>query len=312
MPRNGYTFVLLTGDTPRGRQFHVTDLEFRGALLGGLLTVLALAYLGYHFLVFQVDYSELAQLRETVQAQEEMAAQLQTLAQELTRLQSFDTQIRRLAGMEAGPAAQGAPPLAVGGGTLELAKALKEGEQAEQAQRLGRLYQDLERLEREIALRAESLQTVTEYLTKQKDRLAATPALWPTEGYVTSRFGPRTSPFTGQPQQHTGVDIAAPPGTPIRAPADGVVTFVGTLPGYGHALVLTHGYGFKTFYGHNQRNQVAKGQTVKRGQVIALVGNTGYSTGAHLHYEVLLNDQPHDPLKYVVDEVQRAQALRGR
>jgi len=305
MPRNGYTFVLLTGDTPRGRQFHVTDLEFRGALLGGLLTVLALAYLGYHFLVFQVDYSELAQLRETVQAQEEMAAQLQTLAQELTRLRSFDTQIRRLAGMEAGPAAQGGSTLAVGGGTLELAKALKEGEQAEQAQRLGRLYQDLERLEREIALRAESLQTVTEYLTKQKDRLAATPALWPTEGYVTSRFGPRTSPFTGQPQQHTGIDIAAPPGTPIRAPADGIVTFAGTLPGYGHALVLTHGFGFKTFYGHNQRNQVSKGQTVKRGQVIALVGNTGYSTGAHLHYEVLLNDQPHDPLKYVVDEGQR-------
>ena len=312
MARNGYTFVLLTGDTPRGRQFHVTDLEFRGALLGGLLTVLALAYLGYHFLVFQVDYTELAHLRETVQAQEEMAAQLQTLAQELTRLRSFDTQIRRLAGMEAGPAAQGASPLAVGGGTLELAKALKEGEQASQAQLLGRLYQDLEQLEREIALRAESLQAVTEYLSRQKDRLVATPALWPTEGYVSSRFGPRTSPFTGQPQHHTGIDIAAPPGTPIRAPADGVVTFAGTLPGYGHALVLTHGYGFKTFYGHNQRNQVSKGQTVKRGQVIALVGNTGYSTGAHLHYEVLLNDQPHDPLKYVVDEVQRAQALRGR
>jgi murein DD-endopeptidase MepM/ murein hydrolase activator NlpD len=312
MARNGYTLVLLTGDTPRGRQFHLTDPGFRGALLGGLLTVLALGYLGYHFLVFQVDYSELAHLRETVQTQQEMAAQLQTLAQELTRLRSFDTQIRRLAGMEAGPAAQGAPPRAVGGGTLELAKALKEGEQASQAQLLGRLYQDLEQLEREIALRAESLQAVTEYLSRQKDRLVATPALWPTEGYVSSRFGPRTSPFTGQPQQHTGVDIAAPPGTPIRAPADGVVTFAGTLPGYGHALVLTHGYGFKTFYGHNQRNQVSKGQTVKRGQVIAFVGNTGYSTGAHLHYEVLLNDQPHDPLKYVVDEGQRAQALRGR
>jgi murein DD-endopeptidase MepM/ murein hydrolase activator NlpD len=307
MTRNGYTLVLLTGNTPRGRQFHVSEFGFRGALLGGLLTLLTLGYLGYHFLVFQVDYSELVQLRETVQAQEEMAAQLETLAQELNRLRSFDTQIRRLAGMETGPAAPGTAPVAVGGGTLELAKALKEGEQASQAQLLGRLYQDLERLEREMALRSESLQVVTEYLTKQKDRLIATPALWPVEGHVTSKFGPRTSPFTGQPQQHTGIDIAAPPGTPIRAPADGIVTFAGTLPGYGHVVVLTHGYGFKTFYGHNQRNQVSKGQTVKRGQVIALVGNTGYSTGAHLHYEVLLNDQPHDPLKYVVDEVQRSE-----
>ena len=153
---------------------------------------------------------------------------------------------------------------------------------------------------------------MTEYLTKQKDRLIATPALWPTEGHVTSPFGPRTSPFTGQPHHHTGVDIAAPPGTPIRAPADGIVTFAGTLPGYGHALVLTHGFGFKTFYGHNQRNQVSKGQTVKRGQVIALVGNTGYSTGAHLHYEVLLNDQPQNPLKYIVDEGQRANVIRGQ
>ncbi len=304
--------LLLADDTGRRIRLRLSRQALYSILLGGLLTLLALGYLGYHFLVFQVDYSELAQLRETVQAQEEMAAQLQSLTQELTRLQSFDTQIRRLAGMETGPVTPGGSPRAVGGGTLELAKALREGEQAEQARHLARLYQDLERLERELALRAESLQAVTEYLTKQKDRLAATPALWPTEGYVSSRFGPRTSPFTGQHQQHTGIDIAAPPGTPIRAPADGVVTFAGTLPGYGHAVVLTHGFGFKTFYGHNQRNQVSKGQTVKRGQVIAFVGNSGYSTGSHLHYEVLLNDQPHDPLKYIVDEVQRAQALRGR
>jgi murein DD-endopeptidase MepM/ murein hydrolase activator NlpD len=304
--------LLLADDSGRRLRLQLSRQKLHCVLLIALLTLLALGYLGYHFLVFQVDYRELAELRETVQAQEEMATQLQTLAEELNRLRSFDTQIRRLAGMEAGPAGPGAPPLAVGGGTLELTKALREGEQASQAQLLARLYQDLERLEREMALRAESLQAVTEYLTKQKDRLAATPTLWPTEGYVTSRFGPRTSPFTGQPQHHTGVDIAAPPGTPIRAAADGIVTFAGTLPGYGNAVVLTHGFGFKTFYGHNQRNQVSKGQTIKRGQVIAFVGNTGYSTGAHLHYEVLLNDQPHDPLKYAVDEGRRAQALRGR
>jgi len=299
------TILFLTDATTSPRQVRLSQRALGGVLVGGVLTLLVLGYIGIHFLTVEVDYLELIRLRHAVQAQQEMAQQLETLSQEMTRLRTFDTQIRRLAGMQAGPAA-GAPTLAVGGGTLELAKALKEGEQAEQVLLLARLYQDLERLEREIALRAESLQAVTEYLMKQKDRLTATPALWPTEGHVTSPFGPRTSPFTGQPQQHTGVDIAAPPGTPIRAPADGIVTFAGTLPGYGHALVLTHGFGFKTFYGHNQRNQVSKGQTVKRGQVIALVGNTGYSTGAHLHYEVLLNDQPHDPLKYIADEGERA------
>ena len=305
------TILFLTDATTSPRQVRLSQRALGGVLVGGVLTLLVLGYIGIHFLTVEVDYLELIRLRHAVQAQQEMAQQLETLSQEMTRLRTFDTQIRRLAGMQAGPAA-GAPTLAVGGGTLELAKALKEGEQAEQVLLLARLYQDLERLEREIALRAESLQAVTEYLMKQKDRLTATPALWPTEGHVTSPFGPRTSPFTGQPQHHTGVDIAAPPGTPVRAPADGVVTFVGTLPGYGHALVLTHGFGFKTFYGHNQRNQVIKGQTVKRGQVIALVGNTGYSTGAHLHYEVLLNDQPHNPLKYIVDEGQRANVIRGQ
>ena len=305
------TILFLTDATTSPRQVRLSQRALGGVLVGGVLTLLVLGYFGIHFLTVEVDYLELIRLRHAVQAQQEMAQQLETLSQEMTRLRTFDTQIRRLAGMQAGPAA-GAPTLAVGGGTLELAKALKEGEQAEQVLLLARLYQDLERLEREIALRAESLQAVTEYLTKQKDRLIATPALWPTEGHVTSPFGPRTSPFTGQPQQHTGVDIAAPPGTPIRAPADGIVTFAGTLPGYGHALVLTHGFGFKTFYGHNQRNQVIKGQTVKRGQIIALVGNTGYSTGAHLHYEVLLNDQPHNPLKYIVDEGQRANVIRGQ
>jgi murein DD-endopeptidase MepM/ murein hydrolase activator NlpD len=270
-----------------------------------------MGYLTYHYLAFQVDFKELTHLRQSVQAQQTMAAQLDTLAQEITRLRTFDTQIRRLAGMTAPPAAEPSP-LGVGGGTLELNKALQAGEAAEQQQLLERLYQDLERLEREMALRAESLQAVTDFLTKQKDRLAATPVLWPTEGYVSSRFGPRASPFTGQPQRHTGIDLAAPPGTPIRAPADGVVTFAGTLPGYGRAIVLTHGFGFKTFYGHNQQNTVQKGQQVKRGQVIGTVGNSGYSTGAHLHYEVLLNDTPVDPLKYIVDEERRASAIRGR
>jgi murein DD-endopeptidase MepM/ murein hydrolase activator NlpD len=306
------TILFLTDATTCPRQVRLSQRALGWILAGGGLALLVLGYFGIHFLTIEVDYLELIRLRHAVQAQQEMAEQLETLSQEMNRLRSFDTQIRRLAGMQTPPGAEGKNTWAVGGGTLELAKALKTGEQAEQVLLLARLYQDLERLEREIALRAESLQAVTEYLTKQKDRLIATPALWPTEGHVTSPFGSRTSPFTGQPQHHTGVDIAAPMGAPIRAPADGIVTFAGTLPGYGHALVLTHGFGFKTFYGHNQRNQVSKGQTVKRGQVIALVGNSGYSTGAHLHYEVLLNDQPQNPLKYIVDEGQRANVIRGQ
>jgi murein DD-endopeptidase MepM/ murein hydrolase activator NlpD len=306
------TILFLTDATTCPRQVQLSQRALNSILLGGTLALLVLGYFGYHFLTVELDYLELIRLRHAVQAQQEMAAQVETLTHEVDRLRTFDSQIRRLAGMESGPKGQGSGTLAVGGGTLELAKALKAEEQAEQGQRLIQLYRDLERLEREIVLRGDSLQAVTEYLTRQKDRLAAAPSLWPTEGHVTSRFGPRTSPFTGQLQHHTGIDIAAPSGTPIRAPADGIVTFAGSLPGYGHAVVLTHGFGFKTFYGHNQRNHVSKGQEVKRGQVIALVGSSGYSTGSHLHYEVLLNENPQDPFKYIIDEGRRANVIRGQ
>jgi len=306
-----FTILVLTDGTTRPHQIRVALRTLGIVLAGVVLLTLLLTFVGYRALTREVDYQEFASLRAAVQAQHGMAAQLETLQQELSRLRTFDTQIRRLAGLDTAPRGSGST-LAVGGGTLELSKALQGSEEAETSALLHRLVQDLERLEREMALRAESLQAVEEYLTKQKDRLAATPSLWPTEGFVSSRFGPRTSPFTGQPQHHTGVDIAAPPGTPVRAPAAGVVTFAGPLPGYGNVLVLTHGFGFKTFYGHNQRNVVGKGQAVTRGQQIATVGNTGYSTGAHLHYEVLLNDTPHDPLKYIVDEERRATVIRGQ
>jgi murein DD-endopeptidase MepM/ murein hydrolase activator NlpD len=260
-------------------------------------------------LTVQLDVAEHARLRETVKAQRRVATRLETLAQEVTRLRTFDHQIRRLAGME-----EVQSLMAMGGGTLVLGKALAAGEQAEYEQLVERLYQDLQRLEREVALRAESLEAVTTYLTQQKNRLAATPSIWPTqdEGYVSSSYGHRASPFTGRRQMHTGIDIAAPRGTSILAAADGVVTFSGRMAGYGRVIVVTHGFGFKTFYGHNQKNKVRKGERVKRGQVIGTVGNSGYSTGSHLHYEVLVKDRTINPLKYIVDEGRQARARQKK
>jgi len=129
---------------------------------------------------------------------------------------------------------------------------------------------------------------------------------------VSSSYGHRASPFTGRRQMHTGIDIAAPRGTSILAAADGVVTFSGRMAGYGRVIVVTHGFGFKTFYGHNQKNKVRKGERVKRGQVIGTVGNSGYSTGSHLHYEVLVKDRTINPLKYIVDEGRQARARQKK
>lgn len=139
-------------------------------------------------------------------------------------------------------------------------------------------------------------------LSERTSLLSATPSIKPVRGWFTSKFGYRVSPFTNRPVMHNGLDIAANPGAPIYAPADGVVSFAGYDPGYGKLVSIDHGYGVITRYGHTSNIFVEVGQKVKRRDVIAAVGNTGRSTGPHLHYEVRVNSVPVDPQNYVLDE----------
>jgi murein DD-endopeptidase MepM/ murein hydrolase activator NlpD len=106
-------------------------------------------------------------------------------------------------------------------------------------------------------------------------------------------------PFSGESANHTGVDISAPAGSKVEAAADGIVLHASPDAGYGNEIVLDHGYGFTTMYGHLSKMYVVVGQEVKRGQVIGMVGMTGKATGPHLHYEVLIHDNPVNPAKYL-------------
>jgi murein DD-endopeptidase MepM/ murein hydrolase activator NlpD len=144
-----------------------------------------------------------------------------------------------------------------------------------------------------------SFNEISTYLNKQRSILAATPSIWPIKGWITSGFGKRASPLTGEPGRHYGVDIANEVGSPIRATADGMVVYAGWETGYGRVVVIEHGYGFSTRYGHCSVIDVKVGDEVKRGQVISYVGSTGRSTGSHLHYEVRLHGVPVDPEKYL-------------
>ena len=130
-------------------------------------------------------------------------------------------------------------------------------------------------------------------------RLAAAPTLWPVEGRVTGSFGERVDPFNGEGAFHTGVDISTNYGQAVIAPADGVVVFVGDSGGYGRLVILDHGHGISTRYGHLASYPVVVGQIVRRGAVIGYVGQSGRSTGPHLHYEVRIQDVPVNPHKYL-------------
>src|SRR5580704_15809937 len=130
-------------------------------------------------------------------------------------------------------------------------------------------------------------------------RANSAPNLWPVEGQVTGSFGERIDPFNGEGAFHSGVDIGSSYGSPIIAPADGVVTFSDILGGYGKAIMIDHGNGISTRYGHLSGYAVTAGQRVHRGDVIGYVGESGRSTGPHLHYEVRINDTPVNPYKYL-------------
>ena len=145
------------------------------------------------------------------------------------------------------------------------------------------------------------LQQIISRLSQQKTLLASIPSLAPVDGWVTSSFGQRSSPFTGEPTIHKGIDVAAPVGTPVYAPADGVVIFSGKRNGFGNFVMIAHGYGIATGYGHNAQNLVSPGQVIRRGDQIATVGQSGRSTGPHLHYEVAVNGQVIDPKKFILN-----------
>jgi murein DD-endopeptidase MepM/ murein hydrolase activator NlpD len=149
--------------------------------------------------------------------------------------------------------------------------------------------------------RAESLEGLLGQLDNKRQRLVSSPSIWPSKGWLTSRFGSRVSPFTGRRQKHSGIDIAAADGTPIQAPARGRVIFAGRKGPLGNALVLDHGFGVKTVYGHTKEILVKTGNTVERGDRIALIGSSGRSTGPHLHYVVEVKGKPRNPLDYIFD-----------
>ncbi len=140
-----------------------------------------------------------------------------------------------------------------------------------------------------------------QHILDTRSTLESTPTILPAPGWLTSSYGPRTSPYSGKLKMHEGIDIGAPFGAPIVAAADGIVTFAGQKPGFGNFVQIDHGYGIETIYAHAQSVTTKRGREVRRGDQIAKIGSTGYSTGPHLHYEVRVNGIAVDPFYFVLN-----------
>jgi murein DD-endopeptidase MepM/ murein hydrolase activator NlpD len=146
-----------------------------------------------------------------------------------------------------------------------------------------------------------NIHELDQFLLDKDSYLNSTPTILPADGWITSYFGQRISPYLNKLKMHEGLDVGAPYGTSVHAPADGIVTFSGEKAGFGKFVQVDHGYGIETIYAHNQSLNVKAGQKVKRGNLLAAVGNTGHSTGPHLHYEVRVNGIAVDPLYFILE-----------
>ncbi|HEY9514139.1 MAG TPA: M23 family metallopeptidase [Gemmatimonadaceae bacterium] len=223
-----------------------------------------------------------------------LQTRLDSLADTISALARRDEQIRLLAGLPAGDASESndatdytsSPPGGSGLGRLALD-----------------VRPNVDRMIRRANLLAASFAEVSDTLANNAERLRRIPSIMPTAGWLSSAFSrSRFHPILHYARAHEGIDVAAPMGAPIVAPAAGTVTLVARQNGYGNVLEIDHGYGIVTKYAHCSRIVVKKGQRVQRGQVIANVGSTGLATGPHLHYEIHVHGKVVNPLTYVLPE----------
>jgi|YNPNPStandDraft_1061719.scaffolds.fasta_scaffold00228_20 murein DD-endopeptidase MepM/ murein hydrolase activator NlpD len=302
MDSNRLTLIVLSSANRKTRQFVISRRSI-ALFIVLLLSSLSLGGYGlYRYTVSKDDRQQVKALKRANQAQQEriqvIASELDELRQKLGKLQELDKKIRVIADLEH----KGVEGRLPGMGGVSPEEGVLQSLQQERRDRwVKRLRQEVERF-RDLAYQQESsLEALVEQLQGRRDVLARTPSIWPTQGWLTCGFGYRQSPFTGLREFHRGVDISTKPGTPVIAPADGVVVEVGTDHDYGEIIRLDHGLGYRTFYAHLSETVVKKGQRVHRGQMIGKVGNTGRSTGPHLHYEVHLNGTAANPLRYVLN-----------
>jgi murein DD-endopeptidase MepM/ murein hydrolase activator NlpD len=181
-----------------------------------------------------------------------------------------------------------------GQGGPELTTGKDEGAMAPAA-----LNQGIDDLAGQFDVQQAQLQALNDLLLDRKIESSLRPTGMPVNGYISSFFGGRPDPFSGHSARHTGIDIAAPKGTPVTAVAEGMVTFAGQRNGYGDVIEIDHGNGYMTRYAHNSKLVATVGQRVHVGDVIAQAGSTGRSTGSHVHFEVWYHDRVVNPLAFV-------------
>ena len=296
------TIVFVPGGNLKVRQIGIPRILMVFLILFFISAVLLLAWGGRDYWTIKKKMPLLSQLQQENKLQGEqliiLTEKIDLISNKLVDLKNFDQKLKTMVNLETNE--DNNQFFGIGGSDTALLDPDYTIEDAHQ--KLVRLmHKSIDDLDREISVATAEKAELVEYFEQQKSLLSHTPSLWPTKGWISSRFGYRISPFTNEKEFHKGLDISTSKFSPIIAPADGVVSSVRWDHGYGKIISINHEYGLTTKYAHLEEVLVKKGEYVKRGQKIALVGDTGRTTGPHLHYEVHLNGAPVNPLRYILD-----------
>ena len=283
-----------------------------------VLVAITTVYFIYDFSVKKAELDRLKHVDEVNAIQSEKIGELiekaQVMEEKMTGIEELDRQVRELVGLapceeeevEVQPQGDIQKPMSqqpdaaillsmTTRGTVSRGDTVRDPSYSLEV--LGLLDNEFAELDIIADVRQENLNILQEEVAEQLKYLAAKPDRWPVVGRITSRFGYRLSPFgTGRREFHDGLDIASAYGASIRAAGDGRVIFSGWTSGYGRMLTISHGYGYVSYYAHNSVNLVKVGDTVKKGDLIARIGTSGRTTGAHVHFMIEYNGKRIDPL----------------
>jgi septal ring factor EnvC (AmiA/AmiB activator) len=302
-----YHFVIFPGSASRPRRFSIkrrtVTILLALCIVAAVLEIAFLAqYVSQSGEIWELQSlrSEAAQHRQQVTS---ISSAMEDLRKQLSHMREVNIRLRVMLGLD--PPKPTSLPLGLGGKEESSLVSSQPGGLGGERETLSEVAAQLEQklvwLRDEAVHQERYLVELTGIVGDRRAQWAATPSIWPTRGWVSSGFGRRVSPFTGMDTMHGGIDISAPMHTPVISVAAGTVIIAGPEKTLGNAIVMAHGYGYKTTYGHLSKIKVKPGQNIKRGEVIGEVGNTGLSTGPHLHYEVEINGSGVDPLKFIID-----------
>lgn len=298
--KDKYTIIVIPPDHSTTHQFQFSKLGKHylgiGMLLIGVMIIGLFArslYLSHYLEDLQPTIDQISQLKSTIEERDQEISSLNEksvqVTEELTRITDLEEKLSSILQIQ--------PPSSLS----SLSRGISRGINPD-AQNFILANPPIQTPDQNVQGAADHLSLLQRYYeaaVQQKEQLEHTPSILPVEGEITSPFGYRRNPFGGWSEEsHGGIDIACNYGTPVLTTADGIVTFAGRNAVYGLRIDIDHGHGIVTFYGHNSRLMVKKGDQVKKHDLIAYSGNSGRSTGSHLHYGTIVNGKSVDPLTF--------------